>query len=407
MACVEHQIPRALKILIVFGYGNMFKPKAGNESRLYHVIKGLSKFNRVITLERKEFEKCETYDIGVKKRYFFNDLTIKNIHFGVFFSDINPFYYFKIYKILKSECPDVIQISYPRGILAAKFCIWLSRKNTLLVYEAHDLQVEVDKFNVNDSSLPFMKRNVIKLYDQIIEKVSVKVADLITTVSNLDKNKFIELYSPDPHKITVVPSPIEIPRLDSIGTKFECRDSLGIENDKVMVIFHGVYNYIPNKEAVSFIESFIEPAISKFYDDVLFVVAGKGLPKKKKDNIIYLGFVDDLYKFLKAADVAIVPILKGGGTRIKILDYMCVGLPIVSTRKGIEGIDAINYESAIIVDSVNEKFVDAIKSLIEDEHLRKTVGFNAKKLAEDKYDFKKIGNLLTDRYLDLVKVEAD
>jgi glycosyltransferase involved in cell wall biosynthesis len=402
MSCVECKIPCTLTILIVFGYGNIFKPSAGNESRLNHIIRGLSNYGHILTLERSQFKKYEAYNIDVKKRYFFNDLMVKNIYFGVFFSDFNPFYYFKVNEILKNNCPDVIQISYPRGLLAAKFCTWLNRKKALLVYEAHDLQIEVDDVNVNDSSIPFIKRYVIKYYDQIVEKIAVKIADHIITVSILDQNKFIERYSLDPQKITVIPSPIEIPPFNSIESNSYFRDFLGIDHNKIVIVFHGVYNYIPNKEAVNFIENFIAPTISKFYDDVIFVIAGKGSPKCRKNNIMFLGFVDDLNKLLKAADIAIVPILQGGGTRIKVLDYMCVGLPIVSTRKGIEGLDVNNYEEAIIVDSINDEFIDAIKCFIENEHLRKKIGSNARKRAEEKYDFEKVGENLNCLYRKLL-----
>ena len=64
---------------------------------------------------------------------------------------------------------------------------------------------------------------------------------------------------------------------------------------------------------------------------------------------------------LNSSDIGIVPILHGGGTKLKIFDYMGVGLPIVTTKKGIEGIEAKNGQHAIIVDDVNEEFINAIK----------------------------------------------
>ena len=398
MTSAKDQISGKLNILIVFGYGNMFNPKAGNESRLKYIVKGLECNNDVTTLERVEF-KGDSVNLGVKSRYFFNDFNFKNTHFGVFFSDLNPSYYLNMYSIIKKEQPDVIQVSYPRGLVAAKICISMhGKKNIFLVYEAHDLQVEVGLINSKDRYYPFIKRNITYLYDRIIEKVAVNIADHILTVSEADKKKFIETYSLSPLKITPVPSPINIPALDSIDSKEKCRQYLGIERDKLVILFHGTFNYLPNKEAVDHIKKFILPEVCKFCPDALFVIAGKGTPNHRENNLLFVGFVEDLYCLLRAADIALVPILKGGGTRIKILDYMCIGLPIVSTKKGIEGIEAKNCEHALIVEKVDEEFISALKTLIENESERERIGLNARKLAEEKYDFHKVGEKLTELY---------
>ena len=121
------------------------------------------------------------------------------------------------------------------------------------------------------------------------------------------------------------------------------------------------------------------------------------LPKNVNPN------VKDLYPLLHAADLAIVPIRGGGGTRLKILDYMGVGLPIVTTKKGIEGINVKNGEEAIIVDDVNEKFVDAIKYLIDNKQEREKIGANARRLAEEEYDWDKIGEKLDKLYREILE----
>jgi len=76
-------------------------------------------------------------------------------------------------------------------------------------------------------------------------------------------------------------------------------------------------------------------------------------------------------------------------------------LPIVTTKKGIEGIKAKNGEDAIIVDDVDEEFIDAIKYLVENEQERKRIGANARKLAEEEYDWEKIGGKLDKLYREI------
>ena len=120
-------------------------------------------------------------------------------------------------------------------------------------------------------------------------------------------------------------------------------------------------------------------------------MGGSDVPVSESSNFKSVGFIDNIWEFLSMADIAIVPILKGGGTKLKVLDYLSVGLPVVTTKKGIEGIDAKNNEHVIIVDSVDDEFIDKINYFIENEDEMLRIGKNARKLAENKYDWNKIG----------------
>jgi len=86
-----------------------------------------------------------------------------------------------------------------------------------------------------------------------------------------------------------------------------------------------------------------------------------------------------------------VPISAGSGTRLKIFQYMNRGLPIVTTEKGIEGISARDGEHALIVPRIDERFVDKVAYLLENERERARLGANARKLLEEKYTWDAIG----------------
>jgi glycosyltransferase involved in cell wall biosynthesis len=64
--------------------------------------------------------------------------------------------------------------------------------------------------------------------------------------------------------------------------------------------------------------------------------------------------VESVAPWLKAADLAVVPLLEGGGTRMKIIDCFAAGIPLISTTKGIEGIPVINRKQALIIDDWDE-----------------------------------------------------
>ena len=147
----------------------------------------------------------------------------------------------------------------------------------------------------------------------------------------------------------------------------------------------------------------IAPLFEKKYPDVLFIIGGSECPKFNRKNIKSLGFINDLHGVISTADIAIVPLDNGAGTKLKISDYFCAGVPVITTKKGIEGIDAKNGENVVIVENVDPNFINSIKYLIENKSERKRIGLNGFQLARKKYDWVKIGDDLGKLYLKILK----
>ena len=111
-------------------------------------------------------------------------------------------------------------------------------------------------------------------------------------------------------------------------------------------------------------------------------MGGAGVPKFSLSNVRSIGFIPDLPAVLANVDIAIVPILHGSGTRLKMFDYMAARLPIVTTQKGAEGINIENREQAIIVDGVGAELINAIRFLIDNPEERKRIGASGRMLVE-------------------------
>jgi glycosyltransferase involved in cell wall biosynthesis len=391
-----------MKILVVFLHGNIFEPKAGREVRIHNLAKQLAKENEIVTLESKEYRETNV-SFPVRARYFVNPFAIKKIHFGTFFADLNPSYILSLIKVLRNEKPRIIQVSFPYGVFVTKILSKIMIKNCIVIYDAHNVESNAHRDVVlKNPYTSFLKKWIDFIYTYIAEKLACRFADHIITVSKEDADCFIRYFSVKREKISVIPtgtSIIDLQTYDRMG----CREKLGLKKDSIVVVFHGNYTYYPNMEAIKLITDYIAPEIHKKFKNVLFVVAGKDAPKFEKDGIKFLGFVDNIYELLAASDMAIVPILRGGGTRVKIMDYLNVGLPIVTTKKGIEGIEAENGKHAIIVDDVNEEFIKALEFLIENDSERRKLGRNARKLAEEGYDWTKIGEKLNKLYKHLAE----
>jgi glycosyltransferase involved in cell wall biosynthesis len=221
--------------------------------------------------------------------------------------------------------------------------------------------------------------------------------DHITAVSDADAKLFRGKYGLSKDKITVIPSGCQIkPQLDRQAKK-RLRLEMGLDLDSVIVVFHGTYSFPPNKEAI---ETIIDCIAPKFENDpsVLFVLYGSDVPKFEQPNVRSFGFIEDLHQAVSIADIALMPLRSGSGTKLKLFDYMNAGLPIITTRKGIEGVRVNDNEHVIIVDNIDKEMVDSIKYLVQNRQERERLGLNARRLAEDEYSWGIIGDKLDSTY---------
>ena len=390
-------------LVIAAGYG-LFRPKSGGRNRFYNLVTELiRRENTVIVLQLSECR--DSLDATLTKTYYFR-VRFGNMSLGAL-TDFNIAFIRKFVNIIKSNKIDIIQVSAPFGIFSSKILTKiLSQKYIPIIYDAHNVESDIVDCYLKDSRYQLFKKLFILIYIPLIERIAVKCADHIISASQEDKMRFIEKYGINETKVKVIASGVRMIDLTALKDKYEIRNKLGINKNRLVLVFHGLYSHPPNREAICLIKNYIAPEIMKVDNDILFVIAGSGVPVFEKDNLKSIGFAEDIYSLLHAADLAIVPVLNGSGTRLKILDYMGIGLPIVSTKKGIEGIIAKNGEEAIIVNDVNEGFINAIKYLINNEEERKRIGANARKLAEEGYDWDRIGEKLDKLYRGILEVKG-
>jgi len=357
------------------------QPSYGFEKRISYIGKAISERYKLIIICPNEVI-CEKNNqkISFKSFSFFK---IKNMRLGSFFLDFNPFYIFKLLKIIKKESPSAIIISFPWGIIITSLLIKIFFKSNIpLIYNSHNVESEYFKITLNDERLPKVLK-IFYYYILSIEKLALNLADHVFAVSKENRRYFIEKYKCRPEKISVIHSGAEMPHTISDDP------SLKKTEREIYAVFHGTYNSTHNKEAIDIIQYYLADKFKK-YKNLKFVIAGKGVPKSKKQNVISVGFVNDLFSFLSICDIAIIPLKHGEGTKLKIFDYMAMGLPIVTTKKGAEGLDLVNGEHAIITDDINEKFIKAIEFLAKNPEIRKKMGQNAKKFFEERYHPEKI-----------------
>ncbi len=382
------------KILFVSPGPNLIDPKTGTDNRLHNLVIQLLKRNEVIALiPQKHIERLS------------NNLSFKVCGFKMgsspFLTDLNINFLIALLRVLRKEQINAIHIAFPQGIITSKLLCRLLGLDIPIIYDAQKVEGDSAK-DFGNPNLSFLKRLGAPYCIPLLERFAIKIANHVISVSNIDRSRFVEKYNLEPSKVSVIPSGVNLREFHSASSSNDMEKKLGVEL-KIKIVFHGLYSYFPNKEAVDLIVDYIAPKIYKKHKNSVFLIAGKDVPVFEKKNVKSVGFVDDVYSFLNIADIAIAPLLHGGGTKLKILDYMGARLPIVTTKKGMEGIEAENCEHAIIVDNVDEEFINAIEYLIENKHERERLGRNARKLAEEKYDWEKIGEKLNGLYSNLME----
>ena len=155
----------------------------------------------------------------------------------------------------------------------------------------------------------------------------------------------------------------------------DIRAQYAIGAEYTVLVYHGTYMYPPNLQAMQVMAERILPYLEMqgFLCKVL-AVGGHPPAKPLHKDIIFTGAVERVAPYLLAADLAVVPLLQGGGTRMKILDYFAAGLPVISTAKGIEGIPVTNGVEALIVEDADQQFAETIIGLLRDRQAASALG---------------------------------
>jgi len=321
--------------------------------------------------------------------------------------DLDIWFLAKLIKIFRREHVDLITIDSPYGALVVRFARKLAKNDAPIIYSSHNVESSfTSEITPQFTQLSHLERKIIPQYVTAIERLTTRhLVDHITAVSDADASLFRGKYGLSKDKITVIPSGCQIePQLDQ-QAKNTLRVEMGLDLDSIIIVFHGAYSFPPNKEAMDTIIDCLAP---KFENDesVLFVLYGSDLPKFEQANVRSFGFVENLHQAISIADIALVPLRSGSGTKLKLFDYMNAGLPIITTRKGIEGVRVNDNENVIIVDSLGEEIVEAIKYLAQNQHERERLGLNARRLAEDEYSWGMIGDKVDSTYRRVEKQRA-
>ncbi len=202
--------------------------------------------------------------------------------------------------------------------------------------------------------------------------------DVVAVTSDVERELFGDLLRA-PDQCVVIPSVLDL------------RDYEGEygPRDHHALLYAGSFGYIANYEAMQWFTREVFGHITGRENVKVRVTgntAGRDLAPLRQacPQVEFTGFVDDIRPYFARSGVCIVPILTGGSTRLKIVEAMAWGTPVVSTRIGAEGLEVTHGENIMLADTPID-FAGAIERLAGDRELWQRISAGGRRLVEERY----------------------
>ncbi|MEQ1885802.1 MAG: glycosyltransferase [Bryobacteraceae bacterium] len=272
----------------------------------------------------------------------------------------------------------VCDFLYPAGVVP-----WQGPEPRVLF--THNVEAEIWRRQYQLEKNPLRKLAYWREYRTLVrdEDRYVRLAAHVLTVSDRDRDEFAKVI--DASKITAVPTGVDV---DYFAPSEQ-------EPESGNMVFTGSMDWAPNEDCVQYFARDIWPLVRTQAPESAFWAVGRRPSETLRAlhdgrSIHITGTVDDIRPYLQRAQVYLVPMRSGSGTRLKIFEAMAAGKAVVSTTIGAEGLPVTHGENILLADTPQE-FAAAAVRVMNDAGLRKTLGRNARRLVEEKYSWAAAG----------------
>ena len=172
-----------------------------------------------------------------------------------------------------------------------------------------------------------------------------------------------------------------------------------------VLLFVGTIGYEPNADAVLWFARSVLPLIRARVPGAQLLVVGRDPPEAvrglaRSPEVVVTGRVPDVVPWYRQAAVSVVPLRAGGGTRLKVLESLALGVPVVSTTVGCEGLAVEDGRHVLLADS-EESFAARVVELLERTERARELREAGRRLVEERYDWRALGARLEGVYREL------
>lgn len=367
---------------------------AGGKIHYYYLSKIENYFDITIISIANEQEKDDIKNTIIKNKnsyiFYKNKKLNKISYIKHFFWQRNPFdkyagfidydtqcFFYKVAKQLKQEKyqPNIILLDWTQSIFLSKKIHRLFPNSTIICIEQDVTFLKYKRFF--EKSDFYLKKKINKHKYQNIKKQelnSLKYATQIITLNHKD-TELLESELKNNLKIKTI-----VPYFDKY---------IHITRKKINpnIIYFGAMSRPENyNSAIWFIQNVLPLLPSYFKFIVIGNAPAKELLNLKNDRIEITGFVNDITSYFESALCIAAPIVMGAGIKIKILEAMSAGLPVITNDIGIEGIPAENLKHYIHC-TYPEEFVTNIIKLYNDHDFNLLIGNNARNFIQNNFNY--------------------
>jgi polysaccharide biosynthesis protein PslH len=202
---------------------------------------------------------------------------------------------------------------------------------------------------------------------QLYQRAAIRAFDRVFVCSEHDRRNLMA------SNVVVVPNGVTVP--DS---------PLPLQSDGRTMIFCGLLAYEPNVDAAEFFCRSVLPRIQQRVRHARLLIIGRSPSHRVRalhdgTGVFVHGDVPDVREYYGRAAIAVVPLRSGGGTRLKILEAWSLGVPVVSTSIGCEGLEGVPGRHHVVADDPDD-FATACVALLQDPQRRDELAQSAREL---------------------------
>ena len=302
----------------------------------------------------------------------------------------------KLQSILSAEKFDVVQLE---GLYLTPY-IPIVRKHSSapIIMRAHNVEWQIWERLASEERNPIKKIYLSILTRQLkeYESEAVNLCDGIITFTKTDMNLLQSTGCKTP--IAHIPFGVDFTGLPTAK-----------ESTPGTIFYIGALDWMPNIQALEWFLEEIWPSVNKNLPDVKLHIAGRNMSEGMKatvvPNVVFHGEVEDAYSFMNDYSLMVVPLLAGSGIRVKIIEAMALGKPVITTSVGIEGIEC-NYGKDVLVHDTPEEFAKSVVYCTQNPGYTKTLAESGRNFVMANHDIRKITENLILFYKERISKKA-
>jgi len=383
-----------------------FPPKDGGSIAMYNIARGLAAEGHSVDILAMETPKHPVQDTSkelpenVTMKTYFVDTSIKPFQLlkSIFFSSI-PYiakrfidkgFEDELIKQLANNKYDIVQLE---GLYLMPYIPAIrNHAKSKIALRSHNIESEIWKRLFRNEKSIIKKLYLKQLSNKIrkFEARAINKYDFLIPITYRDAAEYQKLGNSKPGKVIQT----GIPRAE-IAEKLVVRE-------KRKLYFLGSLDWLPNQEGLIWFVENVWPMISHSSANLEFHVAGRNAPDWfpkliDKPGITFHGEIEDALAFVDKYDIMIVPLLSGGGMRVKIVEAMAKGKIIVTTPIGAEGLDIIPNYHAIVAETPSD-IAAGVQVILDNTDFLIKLGENSIRFIKNNYTNRALAKELANFY---------